>query len=52
MGVLRYLPKVKKGLGLAFGAYFPHDFSKKCALFNTLLMDKVAMSYLFSFPRY
>ena len=24
-----YLPKLKRGLGLAFGADFPHDFPKK-----------------------
>ena len=51
MVVLRYLPKLKRGLGLAFGAYFLHDFSKKI-FFNTLSTDKVSMSYLFSFPRY
>ena len=27
MAVLRYLPKVKKDLGLAFDAHFLHDFS-------------------------
>ena len=41
MAVLGYLPKLKRGLGLAFGAHFLHDFSKKCFLFNTLSMDKV-----------
>ena len=29
MAVLGYLPKLKGGLGLAFGAHFLHDFSKK-----------------------
>ena len=43
---LGYLPKLKRGLGLAFGSHFPHDFSIKCSLFNTLFMDKVLMSYL------
>ena len=27
MAVLRYLPKVKGGLGLAFSVHFLHDFS-------------------------
>ena len=29
MAVLDYLPKLKGGLGLAFGAHFPHNFSIK-----------------------
>ena len=48
MAVLGYLPKLKRGLGLAFGAHFLFDFS----INNTLSMDKVSMSYLFSFSRY
>ena len=40
MAVLGYLPKLKRGLRLAFGAKF------------TLSMNKVSMSYLFSFSRY
>ena len=52
MAVLGYLPKLKRGLGLAFGAYFLHDFPWKCSLFNTLLMDKISMSYLLSLTRY
>ena len=28
MAVLGYLSKLKRGLGLAFGAHFLHDFSK------------------------
>ena len=51
MAVLGYLPKLKEGLGLAFGAHFLHDFSLKNVLFNTLSTDKVSMSHLFSFPR-
>ena len=27
MTVLSYLPKLKGGVGLAFGAHFRHDFS-------------------------
>ena len=46
MAVLGYLPKVKSGLGLAFGAYFLHGFLYKCSLFNTLSIDEVSMSYL------
>ena len=51
MAVLGYLLKLKRGLGLAFGTHFLHDFSIKM-LFNTLSMDKVSMSYFFSFPGY
>ena len=29
MAVLDYLAKLKRGLGIAFGAHFLHDFSKK-----------------------
>ena len=29
MAVLGYLPKLKRGLGLAFGAHFLHDLSIK-----------------------
>ena len=52
MTALGYLSKLKRGLGLAFGAHFLHDFSKKCLLFNTLSMDKLSMSYLFHFSRH
>ena len=58
MVVLRHSSKVKKGLGLVFGAHFQHDFSIKIfCIYSinrvfTLSMDKVSMSYLFSFPRY
>ena len=52
LAVLGYLPKLKGGLGLAFGAHFLHDFSIKMFLFNTLSTEKVSMSFLFSFPRY
>ena len=52
MAVLGYLPKLKRGLGLAFGAHFLHDFPIKMFLFITLSMDKVSMSYPFLFPRY
>ena len=32
MAVLDYLPKLKKGLGLAYGAHFLHNFSIKMFL--------------------
>ena len=47
---LGYLPNMS--LELVFDAHFLHDFSIICSLFNTLPMDKVSMSYLFSFSRY
>ena len=47
MAVLGYLPKLKRCLGLAFGAHFLQDFSIKI-----LSTDKVSLSYLFSLPRY
>ena len=52
MAVWGYLAKLKRGLGLAFDAHFPHDFSKKCSAFSTLSMDKVVMTHLISFSRY
>ena len=52
MAVLGYLPKLKRGLGLAFGAHFLHDFPIKMFLFITLSMDKVSMSYPFFFSLY
>ena len=33
-----------RGLGLAFGAHFLHDFSIKIFFFDTTSMDKVSMS--------
>ena len=52
MAALGYLSKLKRGLGLTFGAHFQYDFSIKCSFVNTLSMDKVSMSYHFSFSRY
>ena len=52
MAVLGYLAKLKRDLGLAFGAHFQHDFSIKSSLLNTLSMDKVSMSHFISFSRY
>ena len=51
MAVFGFLAKLKRGLGLAFGAHFLHDFSTKM-LFNTLSMDIVSMSHRISFSRY
>ena len=47
MAVFGYSAKLKRGLGLAFGTHFLHDFSIKI-LFNYLSMDKVSMSHLIS----
>ena len=52
MAFLVYLPMLKRGLGKASGTHFLHVFQIKMFLFNTLSMDKVSMSYLFSFLRY
>ena len=56
MAVLGYLEKLKRGLGLAFGADFLHNFCIKfwikCSVFNTLSIDKVSISHLISFSRY
>ena len=51
MAILGYLPKLKGGLGLAFGAHFLHDFSMEMFI-NAQSMDKVSMAYLFFFSRY
>ena len=48
MAVFGYLPKLKRGLRLAFGAHFLYGFSIKI-LFNTLSVDKVSMPYFFPF---
>ena len=47
MAILCDLPKLKRGLGLAFGAHFLHDFSIKMFP-NTLSMVKVSMSFFAS----
>ena len=44
--VLGYLPKLKRDLELAFGAHFQHGFFIQ--LVNTLSIDKVSTSYLFT----
>ena len=43
--------KLKRGLGLASGKHFLHDFSIK-VFFISLSMDKVSMSHLITFSRY
>ena len=55
--VLGYLPKLKRGLGLAFSCIFSAwifcmNFPLKCCSFNTLPLYKIYMSYLFTFSRY
>ena len=47
MPVLGYLPKLKKGLELAFDAHFLHGFFMQMLLI-LYSIDKVSMSYLFS----
>ena len=52
MAVLGYLPKLKRGLGLAFGVHFLHDFPK---IFPYLLLyewTKFQCHTFFSFSRY
>ena len=50
MTVLGYLPKLNRGLRLALGAYFLHDFSMY-SLLNTPAIGHVSMSYVCSFLR-
>ena len=52
MAVSGYLTKLKKDLGLGFGAHFLHEFSIKCSVFDTLSMDKISMSRPISFSRH
>ena len=52
MPVLGYLPKLQRGPGLAFAAHFLHDFSIETSLPDTQSMDKISMSYLYSFSGY
>ena len=52
MAVLGCLAKLKRGLGIAIGAHFLHDFSVKMFLFNSLSMGRVSMSHLIPFSRY
>ena len=44
MVVLGYLAKLKRGLGLAFGAHFLHDFPIKIYHIILLSINKVSMS--------
>ena len=52
MDVLGYLPKLKRGLGLASGAYFLHDFLTKMFPIQYGINWQSSMSYLFSFSIY
>ena len=47
MAVLGYLPKLKKGLGLAFAAYFLHDLPIKMFLKVNTLSYKKSMTFKF-----
>ena len=48
MAVLGYLTKLKRGLGLAFGAYFLHNFSIKNVLYLILYqLTKIQCHTLF-----
>ena len=49
MAVLGYLPKLKGGLKLAFGAYFLHDFSIKM-FFYLILYEWAKFQCHTSFP--
>ena len=49
MAALGYLPKLKKGLRLAFGAHLLHDFSIKMFLINTQRFDTKFQCHPFSF---
>ena len=49
MAFLGYLPKLKRGLGIASGTHFLQDFPINP---YTPSMDEVSMSYHFSFLRY
>ena len=49
MAVLGYLLELKRDLGLAFGAYFRHDFSINMFLIQYSINGHI---FLFSFSRY
>ena len=40
MAVLGYLPNLKRGLGIAFGAHFLHDFSIKMFLIKSSINEQ------------
>ena len=50
MTVLGYLPKLKEGLGLAFGAHFLYDFFHKNVFY--LILYQWAKFQCHAFPRY
>ena len=55
MAVSSYLRKLKRGLGLAFGAYFLHGFfhaNPPFLILYHLIVYDYTMSYLFSVSRY
>ena len=52
MAVLGYLAKIKRDLGLTFGAYFQHDFSIKMFLIEYSINGQSFNAHLISFSRY
>ena len=52
MVVLSYLPKLKRGPGLAFGVRFYMISPQRCSLLNTLSVDKIPVLFLLSFSRH
>ena len=48
MAVLGCLTKLERGLRLASGAHFLHDFPIECSLFNTLSID--ILRFIFNQP--
>ena len=51
-GCFRLFTKIMKRSGTSFCCTFCMIFPLKCCLYDTLSIDKVSWSYLFSFPRY
>ena len=52
MTVFNYLPKLQRGLGLAFAAYFLHDFSIKMLFIWYSIYGQSFSVIPFSFSRY
>ena len=51
MAVLGYLPKLKWGLGLAFGEHFLHDFSIKMFFIYNSINGQTFNIMLFFLPK-
>ena len=52
MAALAYIAKLKKSLGLAFDAYFLHDFSIKMFLIQYSIYGQGFYVIILSFSRY